>query len=112
MSTLFNGASSVAQAGGLAVLDNMEPVKDIVKYYGENAKLIRECLEECKIAYYGGKNAPYTFAHFPVHPPTMPRVADSVVCYSPAVLVPQYAPRFAEPYAAVSVVLRLCAGRG
>eukprot|EP00286_Rhodomonas_abbreviata_P024944 CAMPEP_0181307448 /NCGR_PEP_ID=MMETSP1101-20121128/10888_1 /TAXON_ID=46948 /ORGANISM="Rhodomonas abbreviata, Strain Caron Lab Isolate" /LENGTH=406 /DNA_ID=CAMNT_0023413671 /DNA_START=33 /DNA_END=1253 /DNA_ORIENTATION=+ len=65
MSTLFNGAGSVAQAGGLAVLDNMEEVKAIVKYYGENAKLIRECLTECGITYFGGTNAPYTFAHFP-----------------------------------------------
>eukprot|EP00960_Hanusia_phi_P062868 765285-Hanusia_phi.AAC.1 len=56
MSTLFNGASSVAQVGvamsfagltasqqgGIAALDNINEVMGIVKYYLENAKLIRE----------------------------------------------------------------------
>jgi LL-diaminopimelate aminotransferase len=65
MSTIFNGASSPAQAGGLAVLANMGVVTDIVKYYMENAKLVREALDECGIKYYGGVNAPYTFVHFP-----------------------------------------------
>ncbi len=40
MSTLFNGAASVSQIGGLAVLDNMGPVEDIIKYYMENARLV------------------------------------------------------------------------
>ena len=42
MTTLFNGASSVAQAGGMAVLANMKPIEDIVAYYMENARLVRE----------------------------------------------------------------------
>eukprot|EP00281_Chroomonas_sp_CCMP1168_P032327 CAMPEP_0206236452 /NCGR_PEP_ID=MMETSP0047_2-20121206/13726_1 /ASSEMBLY_ACC=CAM_ASM_000192 /TAXON_ID=195065 /ORGANISM="Chroomonas mesostigmatica_cf, Strain CCMP1168" /LENGTH=406 /DNA_ID=CAMNT_0053660795 /DNA_START=125 /DNA_END=1345 /DNA_ORIENTATION=- len=65
MSTLFNGAASVSQAGGLAVLDNMDEIDKIVKFYMENAKLIRECFDEIGIKYYGGINAPYTFVHFP-----------------------------------------------
>ncbi|EKX45254.1 hypothetical protein GUITHDRAFT_152780 [Guillardia theta CCMP2712] len=65
MSTLFNGASSVAQQGGIAALDNINQVMDIVKYYLENAKLVRETLDSCGIKYYGGDNAPYIFAHFP-----------------------------------------------
>jgi LL-diaminopimelate aminotransferase len=65
MSTLFNGAANVSQNGGLAALNNMKEVMDIVGYYLENAKLICACLEECGIKYYGGVNAPYTFAHFP-----------------------------------------------
>eukprot|EP00283_Hemiselmis_rufescens_P019901 CAMPEP_0173437880 /NCGR_PEP_ID=MMETSP1357-20121228/18671_1 /TAXON_ID=77926 /ORGANISM="Hemiselmis rufescens, Strain PCC563" /LENGTH=406 /DNA_ID=CAMNT_0014403095 /DNA_START=25 /DNA_END=1245 /DNA_ORIENTATION=- len=65
MSTVFNGAASVSQAGGLAVLDNMPAVMDIVKYYMENAKLVRETFDELGFKYYGGTNAPYTFVHFP-----------------------------------------------
>mmetsp|Transcript_53023 Transcript_53023/g.126132 ORF Transcript_53023/g.126132 Transcript_53023/m.126132 type:complete len:376 (-) Transcript_53023:61-1188(-) len=65
MSTLFNGASNMAQIGGIATLDNHDEVMNIVKYYLDNAKLVCACLEECGIKYYGGVNAPYTFAHFP-----------------------------------------------
>jgi len=65
MSTIFNGAASPAQAGGLAVLANMGVVEDIVKYYMENAKMVRETLDECGIKYFGGINAPYTFVQFP-----------------------------------------------
>ncbi len=42
------------QIGGIAALDNMEPVMDIVKYYLENARLVREALDECGIKYVGG----------------------------------------------------------
>ena len=38
--------SSLVQIGGIAALDNMEPVMDIVKYYLENARLVREALDE------------------------------------------------------------------
>jgi hypothetical protein len=30
------------QIGGIAALDNLKPVEDIVKYYMENARLVRE----------------------------------------------------------------------
>ena len=43
--------SSLVQIGGIAALDNMEPVMDIVKYYLENARLVREALDECGIKY-------------------------------------------------------------
>ena len=33
---------SAGQAGGIAALDNLKPVEDIVKYYMENARLVRE----------------------------------------------------------------------
>jgi LL-diaminopimelate aminotransferase len=65
MSTLFNGAGSVSQAGGLAVLANMKPVEDIVKYYMENARIIRETFDGLGQKYYGGTNAPYIFVHMP-----------------------------------------------
>ncbi|KAJ1469212.1 pyridoxal phosphate-dependent transferase, partial [Baffinella frigidus] len=54
-----------AEIGGIATLDNHDEVMNIVKYYLDNAKLVCACLEECGIKYYGGVNAPYTFAHFP-----------------------------------------------
>ena len=43
----------------------MGVVEDIVKYYMENAKMVRETLDECGIKYFGGINAPYTFVQFP-----------------------------------------------
>ena len=40
-------------------------MEEIVKYYLENARLVRATLDDCGIKYYGGVNAPYTFVHFP-----------------------------------------------
>ena len=76
MSTLFNGASSVAQVGrlisfrcltrilqqgGIAALDNINQVMDIVKYYLANAKLVREVDREDELegnVESGGREGP------------------------------------------------------
>lgn len=65
--TFFNGASNVVQAGGLAVLsrEGQAQSADLVAYYMENARIIRECLREKGLVVYGGTNAPYVWMKTP-----------------------------------------------
>ena len=65
--TIFNGASNIAQAGGLAALDpeGQKEIRSLVHFYLENAKLIRSSLETLGISCVGGDNSPYIWAHFP-----------------------------------------------
>lgn len=72
MTTLFNGASNIAQAGGIAALDEqgLKDMKESVDYYLENGKLIKQTLEGENfkkagvIPYFTG-NGPYVWAKFP-----------------------------------------------
>ena len=72
MTTLFNGASNIAQHGGLAALDpeGIAETKSLVDYYLENAKLMQETLCTKKFAdagvkvYYTG-DSPYLWVKFP-----------------------------------------------
>ncbi|MCL2880058.1 MAG: LL-diaminopimelate aminotransferase [Treponema sp.] len=66
-STIFNGASNIAQAGGLAVLDRegMAEVRSLTDFYLGNAKLIKSALDKHGIHSIGGENSPYIWAHFP-----------------------------------------------
>ncbi|XP_060673678.1 aminotransferase ALD1, chloroplastic [Ziziphus jujuba] len=65
--TCFNGASNIAQAGGLACLSSQgyQAITNVVDYYKENAKIIYETLGSLGLKVYGGKNAPYIWVHFP-----------------------------------------------
>ena len=65
--TIFNGASNIAQAGGLAALDNegLKEIRRLTDYYLGNAKLIKHVLGKRGIQSAGGDNAPYIWAHFP-----------------------------------------------
>ncbi|MCL2442700.1 MAG: aminotransferase class I/II-fold pyridoxal phosphate-dependent enzyme, partial [Treponema sp.] len=65
--TIFNGASNVAQAGGLAVLDDegLKEIREQTDFYLGNAKLIREALQKLGIWCIGGDNSPYIWARFP-----------------------------------------------
>jgi len=65
--TLFNGASNIAQAGGLAALDDegIAEMRTLTDYYLGNAKLIRGALQKLGISCAGGDNSPYIWAHFP-----------------------------------------------
>jgi len=67
MTTIFNGASNIVQRGGLAALDEqgLEEMRATVAYYKENARLIKETLDELGIENHGGKNSPYLWARFP-----------------------------------------------
>jgi LL-diaminopimelate aminotransferase len=65
--TIFNGASNIAQAGGLAALDSegLKEVRELCDFYLGNAKLIRGSLEKMGITCVGGDNSPYIWARFP-----------------------------------------------
>lgn len=72
MTTLFNGASNIAQQGGLAALDE-EGIKEttaLVNYYLDNAKLMQKALTGKNFAdagvkvYYTG-DSPYLWVCFP-----------------------------------------------
>ncbi len=64
--TVFNGASNIAQAGGLSALDDVgrAEMRETVSYYLGNAKIILEGLKEMGVESYGGVNAPYIWARF------------------------------------------------
>ncbi len=65
--TFFNGASNVAQAGGLSALsgEGLKECRDLVDYYMGNAKIIKDGLESLNIVCYGGENSPYIWAKTP-----------------------------------------------
>lgn len=67
MTTLFNGASNVAQAGGLAALDDegLAEMRGSVAHYMGNAALIKKGLDRLGVESYGGTDAPYIWARFP-----------------------------------------------
>lgn len=65
--TFFNGASNIAQAGGLSALsgEGLKECRALVDYYMGNAKVIKEGLESVNITCYGGENSPYIWAKTP-----------------------------------------------
>ena len=65
--TIFNGASNIAQAGGLAALDEqgLAEMRGLTDYYMRNARLIRATLQKMGLKCTGGDNAPYIWAQFP-----------------------------------------------
>jgi len=65
--TFFNGASNIVQAGGLAALspEGREQTLEVVRYYMENAAIIRSALEALGLTVFGGVNAPYVWLQTP-----------------------------------------------
>jgi LL-diaminopimelate aminotransferase len=65
--TIFNGASNIAQAGGLAALDEegRAEIRALTGFYLGNAKLIRSALQKLGLDCVGGGNSPYIWARFP-----------------------------------------------
>lgn len=63
MTTGFNGASNIVQAGGMACLDpeGLKEINTLIEYYLENAKILRETFTELGFDVYGGTDAPYVF---------------------------------------------------
>ena len=61
ITTFFNGASSIAQAGGIACLsdEGLKYSKGTCNYYLENAQVLKECLTSHGYDCFGGENAPY-----------------------------------------------------
>ena len=66
-STMFNGASNIVQAGGLAALSEQgqKECEELVRYYMRNAGRILEGLTDMGITCYGGVNAPYVWLKTP-----------------------------------------------
>ncbi len=66
VSTIFNGASNIAQAGGLAALEpaGQAEMHRLIAFYMENAKIIKSTFEELGYKTYGGTNAPYLWVDF------------------------------------------------
>lgn len=65
--TKTNGVSYIIQRGGEAVFssEGQEEIRENIKVYKDNAKVIMEALNECNIRYFGGKNAPYIWMECP-----------------------------------------------
>ncbi len=66
-STIFNGASNIAQYGALAALDDegLAEMRGTVGYYMENARIIKEGITDLGLKSYGGVNSPYVWAEYP-----------------------------------------------
>jgi LL-diaminopimelate aminotransferase len=66
-STKFNGVSYIVQRGAEAVYspEGQAQVKQLISFYMENAKIIREKLTAAGLSVYGGVNAPYVWVKTP-----------------------------------------------
>lgn len=65
--TKFNGASYISQCGAAAIYtpEGKKQVKEAVEYYLENARILREGLEDAGFEVFGGVNAPYVWVKTP-----------------------------------------------
>jgi LL-diaminopimelate aminotransferase len=66
--TMFNGASNIVQEGGLAILSEQgqKETTEQIKYYLENARIIKVGLETLGLKVWGGENAPYIWVKCPI----------------------------------------------
>lgn len=70
--TLFNGASNIAERGALAALDDegLSDMRATIDFYLENSRMIRAALEgenfkSRGVQIYGAGNSPYLWVNFP-----------------------------------------------
>ncbi|CAA7599651.1 LL-diaminopimelate aminotransferase [Acididesulfobacillus acetoxydans] len=70
--TKFNGVSYPVQAGAAAVFSpqGQRQVRETIRYYLENARIIREGLQEAGYTVFGGINAPYIWLKTPDNMPS------------------------------------------
>ncbi len=63
----FNGVSWPVQLGAAAVFteEGQKQIKENIKYYQENAKIISKAMEDLGIKYTGGVNSPYIWLECP-----------------------------------------------
>ncbi|MGN0551515.1 MAG: LL-diaminopimelate aminotransferase [Acutalibacteraceae bacterium] len=63
----FNGVSYPVQCGAAAVFteEGQKQIKENIKYYQENARIISSAMDELGIFYTGGKNSPYIWLECP-----------------------------------------------
>jgi len=65
--TKFNGTSYITQRAAEAVYshEGKEQVKQMVDYYMTNARIIKECIQQCGLQVYGGDDAPFLWVKAP-----------------------------------------------
>ena len=65
--TKFNGVSYIVQRGAEAIYteEGKKQIRENIAYYKENAKIIKEGLEEAGFTVYGGVNSPYVWLKVP-----------------------------------------------
>lgn len=65
--TKFNGTAYIIQRGAAAIYteEGQKQIKNTISYYMENARIIREGLQDAGITVYGGINAPYIWLKTP-----------------------------------------------
>lgn len=65
--TKFNGTPYIVQRGAAAIYtpEGQAQIKDLVGYYMENARIIREGLTSAGLICFGGVNAPYIWLQTP-----------------------------------------------
>ncbi len=65
--TKFNGVSYVTQRAAEAIYteEGKKQVRENINYYKENAKIIKQGLEEAGYTVYGGTNSPYVWLKLP-----------------------------------------------
>lgn len=66
--TKFNGTAYIVQRGAAAIYtpEGKKEIKELIRYYMENARVIREGLQAVGIECYGGVNAPYIWLKTPI----------------------------------------------
>ena len=65
--TKFNGTSYLSQRAAEAIYtpEGKQQVRSTIKYYMDNARLMREALTEMGFMVYGGEDAPYLWVSTP-----------------------------------------------
>lgn len=65
--TTFNGASIISQHGGIAALEEpkLQSIVTMTSFYLENARLLKNCIQNLGYRYFGGEHAPYLWVQFP-----------------------------------------------
>lgn len=64
-STFFNGASNIAQKGGVAVLEALDEIQKVITYYLDNTKQLKDAMSKLGYPSFGGQNAPYVWVKVP-----------------------------------------------
>ncbi len=66
-STKFNGVSYIVQRGAEAIYSRQgkQQVRNLVSFYMENARIIRQQLHNAGLKVYGGEHAPYVWTSVP-----------------------------------------------
>jgi LL-diaminopimelate aminotransferase len=66
--TMFNGASNIAQFGGINALskEGKKECQAIIFYYMQNAHFIARTLQNKGFEVFGGRNAPYVWVKHPI----------------------------------------------